>query len=216
MRRNHKIFSLFTIVFIGLIVLSAILMIVTGNLKDIGAAKTIKADVKSLHLFNTEINFINPETDDLLFVAKGNYIKIITDPLTLYDADMDTKLGYASDEFHLIAQDSHVIITNNGERSVELVGKFQLLGDKYDIYIGEELVAIAEFNAFNTYGTITSANGEIMADYTSKILFNDFTIQITRESIFSDEEIALIFASYYSDQKFDSRSRSSHSSHSSD
>lgn len=207
MKRNHGIKIVLAVFFVIII---SLIFTVSGNLNDIGAEKTIKADVKSIHL-NTEINFYDTKTEELLFTAKGNYIRIVTDPLTLYDENGETKLGYASDEFHLISQDSHVIYTNNGERNLELVGAFQIFGDKYDIYVGENLVARAEFNPFNTYGTIKDVNGNIIADYTSRLMFNDFTIQITNNNLFSDEELALIFASYYSDQKYDSnRNSSSH------
>ena len=47
-----------------------------------------------------------------------------------------------------------------------------------------------------------------MAEYTSPIIFNDYTVSITSHNIFSEEATDLIMASYYSDQKADRDSKS--------
>ena len=209
MKRNHIIESdILRRIIKSILLLIIILFVVTGNPRNIDSSKKIKADVLSFHLLNTEIEFHDYETKEMLYISKGGYIKIVTDPLTLYDVDKSNTLGYASDELHIVKQDSHVIYTYKGNKAIEMVGKIQFPGDAYDIYVEGQLVAKASFYPFNIYGSIKDISGEIIADYTSKLFFNDFIIQIKSNDVFCEEEIALIFASYYSDQKFDNMVRS--------
>lgn len=182
------------------LIVCLILFIVTGIPRNIGADRTYFCDVKSLNL-NTKIQ-VNDENGDTLFTAKGDIIKFIEDPLTLYNSN-GNQLFHADDTYHLINQDSHTILGNNGE-SYELVGDFNLLGDSYVIYKNGQQIAEASFNAINTHGELRDNDGEIIADYTSRFGFNDFIIQTRENSLLSDESLIMIFASYYSDQHADS------------
>ena len=196
--------SIFVVAVILMIVINACLLAFTGNKKDIDAVKTFDCDVKVISL-NTNISVSSDEKE--VFTISGDVLRLVTDPLKLYDLG-GTAIASAGDTYHLISQDSHFIKTFT--ESIEMVGNFNLLGDSYDIYVDKEKVAHAEFNFLNTYGTLVDADGNLMADYTSRMYFRDYSVQVTRHNIFSDEALNLIFASYYSDQAADSRS-SSHS-----
>jgi hypothetical protein len=118
--------------------------------------------------------------------------------------DMDgNKLAYAGDDYHFIAQDSHVVITD-GVVSAEMVGRFKLFGEKYDIYdsAGNKLATV-KFNWWDTSGEMYDTEGTLIADYSSFILFNDFDVRIADTCEIDDTTVLMIFCSYYSDQKFD-------------
>ena len=191
------------------ILVNVCLLVFTGNKKDIGAIKTFDCDVKIISL-NTNISVSSDEKE--VFTISGDVLRLVTDPLKLYDLDGNA-IASAGDTYHLISQDSHFIKTFT--ESIEMVGNFNLLGDSYDIYVDGEKVAHAKFNFLNTYGTLVDTNGNLMADYTSRMYFKDYSVQVTEHNFFSDEALNLIFASYFSDQEADSRS-SSRSSNSND
>lgn len=182
------------IIFILLIVF----FVITGIPKDIGADRQYKCDVKSLNI-NTKI-VINDDKGNTL-TAKGNIIRLIEDPLTLYN-NQNQKIFYADDTYHLIKQDAHCIIGENDEK-LELVGDFNIFGDSYVIYRDGIEIAKAKFNALNTRGKLCDNDGNIIADYTSRFLFNDYIVQTKKNSSLSEEAILMIFASYYSDQHAD-------------
>ena len=208
MKRN-RISKLIIVLFIALVVLTNICLVAfTGNKKNIGAVKTFDCDVKILRL-NTDIHVSSDGNE--LYNISGNVLRILTDPLTLYDTSGNT-LAYAGDQYHIITQDTHWILT--GSEEIKMVGNFNFFGDSYDIYVDGQKVAHAKFDFLNTYGTLVDNSGNLMADYSSRLYFKDYTVQATQYNIFSDEALNLIFASYYSDQEADSRSSSSHHSNS--
>jgi len=62
-------------------------------------------DVNSI-TFSTEISI--KKNGEYLGKVTGNILKLLTDPLTMYDTD-GNKLSYASDSYRVYAQDSHGI-----------------------------------------------------------------------------------------------------------
>jgi len=94
-------------------------------------------DVKNLNLATTiEISNGN----DKIAKVKGNILKFVEDPLTMYDFS-GNKLAYAGDAYHFVAQDSHTVYVNN-ELLVEMVGKVDVVGETYDIYnMDKEIIA---------------------------------------------------------------------------
>ena len=116
------------------------------------------------------------------------------------------KLAYAGDDYHFIAQDSHVIISD-GVVVAEMVGRFDMFGETYDIYnAAGEKIAKAKFNWADTYGTLYDMSGNLIADYGSFILFNDCDVRISENCEINHNTVLMIFCSYYSDQKYDSES----------
>lgn len=140
-----------------------------------------------------------------IYTIKGNYLKLVEDPLRMYDEN-DNIVATAGDDFHLVSQDAHLITC--GDEEIEMVGKISFFGEQsYDLFVDGEKVAHAKFNRFNTHGRIKDMNGNVMAEYTSPIVFNDYKESLTSYNTFSDEATHMIFASYYSDQRADNQNK---------
>lgn len=194
---------------IGVFVVALILVFfLTGNKKDIGTCTEYQCDVKNLRL-STTIE-IDKENEDFASI-KGNIFALFTDPLTMYDLE-DNKIGYAGDAYHFITQDSHSIYVDD-ELSVEMVGLFKIFGESYDIYNkAEEKIANLTFNTFNTYGEMYDVDGNLIADFNSKLFMNDFEVRITDKCNLDEKTVLMIFCSYYSDQSADAKASSNSSS----
>ena len=190
---------------IGVLVVAIISVFFLTNCKeDIGTCTKYHCDVKNFRL-STTIE-IDKENEDFVKV-KGNIFALFTDPLTMYDLE-DNKIGYAGDAYHFITQDSHSIYVND-EISVEMVGLFKIFGESYDIYnMNEEKIANVKFNAFNTNGEMHDVNGNLIADFTSKLFMNDFDVRIADTCKLDEKTVLMIFCSYYSDQSADAASSS--------
>lgn len=172
----------------------------SGNSKEKDLYTEYQCDVKTISL-STKIE-IDKEGESFCEV-RGNLFRIKTDPLTMYDLE-DNKIAYASDDYHLIAQDSHVINVGNTV-TAEMVGLVDLLGESYTIYNTDgEQVAEISFNKLNTKGEMYDMEGNIIADFYSKLFFNDFSVRIYDECKLDENTVLMIFCSYYSDQKADS------------
>ena len=97
--------------------------------------------------------------------------------------------------------------------TAEMVGLVDFFGESYDIYnADEEQVAEVSFNMFNTKGEMYDMEGNIIADFYSKLFFNDFTVRIYEDCELDENTVLMIFCSYYSDQKADSSTGGSSSS----
>lgn len=158
-----------------------------------------KCDVKNLSL-STKIE-ISKENETFVKVS-GNILRFVTDPLTMYDLS-ENKIAYADDSYHLVAQDSHVIYVNN-QINIEMVGLVDVFGETYEIYnANQEKIAYVTFNMFNTRGEMYDSEDNLIADYNSNLLFNDFNVRISKECKLDEKAILMIFCSYYSDQYAD-------------
>ncbi|MBQ6860740.1 MAG: hypothetical protein IJO08_03745 [Clostridia bacterium] len=187
---------------VGLIALVVIIVVVGifGGKKNIGPNTKYDCDVKNLRL-STDI--VISSGGEKVSQVTGNIFRIVEEPLTMKD-ESGNKIAYAGDDYHLIAQDSHVII-QDGVVAAEMVGKFDLFGETYDIYNASgEKIARAKFNWSDTYGTLYDTTGNLIADYDSFIFFNDFDVRISEKCEISHNTVLMIFCSYYSDQKYDS------------
>lgn len=204
MKKRNNIalgFGVFSVlvVLVVLIVTAILAFFSTGTKKDIGTFTEYQCDVKNLQ-FSTKIE-IDKENEDFAIV-KGNIFAFFTDPLTMYDLE-DNKIGYAGDSYNFITQDSHSIYVND-EISVEMVGLFKIFGESYTIYNKDaEEIANVTFNAFNTYGEMYDIDGNLMADFSSKLYMNDFNVRITDKCNLDEKTVLMIFSSYYSDQHAD-------------
>lgn len=155
-------------------------------------------DVKSLNI-NTEIHITGTNES---YKIKGNYLTFVVDPLSLYDS-AGNKIGYAGDSYHFIAQDSHTIYLYN-KPVIEVVGEISFFGEKYTLYdMLQSMVGYVEMNTFNTGGIMYNEKNEIVAEYSSNLLFNDYDVTIYDNCKINKEAILLIFASYYSDIRAD-------------
>lgn len=195
------------------IVVAIIMVLVIGGLfayifikPEIGPCTEYKCDVKVLFKLSTTIE-IDKEGESFANVS-GNIFKFVTDPLTMYDSS-GNKIAYAGDEYHFIAQDSHSIYLNNG-LAAEMVGRINFFGETYDIYnSSQEKIAKVSFDKVNIKGKMYDVNGNLIADFHSFPFFNDFSVRISENCEMDEKVVLMIFSSYYSDQKADSRTSSS-------
>ena len=187
---------------IGVFTLIVIIIVlcIFGGKKNIGPNTKYDCDVKNLRL-STDI--VISSGGKKVSQVSGNIFRIVEEPLTMKD-ESGNKIAYAGDDYHLIAQDSHVII-QDGVVAAEMVGRFDLFGETYDIYDASgEKIGRAKFNWSDTYGTLYDTTGNLIADYDSFIFFNDFDVRISEKCEISHNTVLMIFCSYYSDQKYDS------------
>ena len=168
-----------------------------GSLEDYSE---YECDVKNFR-FSTEI--IIREDGEKIAKVKGNIFRIVEDPLTMRDM-AGNRIAFAGDDYHFISQDSHVIIAD-GKVMAEMVGRVKLFGEKYDIYDSNGMkLATVEFNFTDTYGEMRDPVGRLIAEYGSFIFFNDFDVRVSPDCQLDENTVLMIFASYYSDQAFDS------------
>ena len=66
------------------------------------------------------------------------------------------------------------------------------------------VIANADFDVSDCYGSITSSDGVVWAEYSSGFMFNDYTVRIHEECELSDEVVLMLMASYKSDRITDS------------
>ena len=210
MKRTGRKFIVLAVA-ITIAVVTVVAFILSGNSEAKGPHTEYQCDVKSISL-STKID-IDKEGENFVKV-RGNLFRFITDPLTMYDLE-DNKIAYAGDAYHFIAQDSHTI--NVGDTvTVEMVGLVDFFGESYEIYnADEEQVAEVSFNMINTKGEMYDIEGNIIADFYSKLFFNDFTVRIYDDCKKKKKTVLMIFCSYYSDQKADGSKGSSSSGKSS-
>ena len=188
------------IIVIGVVGVLILAFAFSGNKEFEGPYTEYKCDVKNFHLSTTiEIN----KEDEEFVKVKGNIFKFVTDPLTMYDLK-ENKVAYAGDAYHFIAQDSHAIYVGE-ECSVEMVGLVDFLGESYEIYdANQEKIAKVTFNELNTRGVMYDTEDNLIADYSSKLCFNDFNVRISEKCNLDEKTILMVFCSYYSDQYADS------------
>lgn len=203
LRMKKKVMRILVLVGVLLVVMIGA-FVFFGHKKNIGPCTEYKCDVKNLHV-GTTIDIY--KEDEKIGKVKGNAFKFMTDPLTMYDVN-ENKLACAGDAYHFIAQDSHSIYVNE-ELKVEMAGLLDFLGESYNIYDANgKKVAHVTFNLFNTNGEMYNRDGDLIADYNSKMFFKDFEVRILENSQLDENTILMIFVSYYSDQSADSNKKS--------
>ena len=161
-------------------------------------ARTYDCDYHTIS-FHTHITFYE---DGERYDITGNFVRFLTDPLTLKDKNGNT-IGSADDSYHIINQDDHCIIIN-GEFEVAIAGNFEVFGESYELYDEEgNKVGHTEFDTFGLSGSIIDVNGNTVATYSRMIGFNDYSVTIYDNEICSDKAILMIVASYVSDYHAD-------------
>ena len=196
---------------ITIAVATVVAFILSGNLEAKGPHTEYRCNVKTISL-STKID-IEKEGENFVNV-RGNLFTFMTDPLTMYDLE-DNKIANAGDAYNFIAQDSHTISVEDTV-TAEMVGLVDIFGEKYDIYNAEgEQIAEILFNMHNTKGEMCDMEGNVIADFYSKLYFNDFTVRIYDDCKLDEKTVLMIFCSYYSDQKADNSNGGSSSGKSS-
>ena len=187
-----------------IIVMFVSLAIITAYKPDIGSNTSYFCDVKAISL---KTNISIKKNDDTIASIQGKVLRFFTDPLTMYDNN-GKQIAYGSDEYHFVTQDSHSVIVND-KLTYEMVGKFSLFGNKYDIYDSNgQLIATAKFNALHSYGTIEGTDGTLFADYHSNIFRKDYDVRVKDSCQIDETSLLMIMASFYSDKAADTTSNS--------
>ena len=186
---------------LGVLSIMLIIIAITSNMKsNMKNSIVYTCDYHALNLFRTEID-VKDDDGKTYSNIKGNYVKIGSDPLVMTSTSGES-IGTAGDEYHLISQDSHSIITDR--QSIEMVGKVKIFGEEYYLYDTEgKEIGTAVFNFWGTNEKITDEKGNIIAEYNSGWLRKDYTITISKDSNINNDAIILIFASYASDFHYD-------------
>lgn len=135
---------------------------------------------------------------------KGDVFKFVEDPLEMIDLDGNI-LANADDDYNFINQDDHAIYVGDTLDCI-VGGDFGIMSNHYTLYDSNyEEIAKADFDAMDTYGSITSTDGVVWAEYSSGLLFNDYDVCIHEDCELSDEVVLLLMASYKSDKIADNR-----------
>lgn len=168
--------------------------ITSGNTNTV---RTYQCDYQTVSLLTK----ITTEIDGMKVEIKGN-LALFTDPLTMYDEN-ETEMSYAGDSYGIIRQDSHGIY-ENGNFIANMIGQIDLLGETYLLVDenGDEIANI-DFNATSTYGEIIDQAGNVICEYNSSFLLNDYTVTCYENELFSDVSLLMIVASYVSDYQAD-------------
>lgn len=182
-----------------ILVFSCVGLTACGTVTEADTDRVYECDVK-FSPFQTKII---TEFNGSEVTIKGDILKFVEDPLEMVDSD-DNVLANADDDFNIINQDDHAIYVN-GDLSCIVGGDFTIIANHYTIYDTEyEEIANADFDASDCYGSITSTDGVVWAEYSSGFIFNDYTVRIHEECELSDEVVLMLMASYKSDRIADS------------
>lgn len=166
------------------------------------SGRIYECDYKTMDKFFSYKTKVSTVLDGKEITISGNAFALVTDPLTVTDPEGNV-LGYAGDAYGYIEQDDHGIYVGDSF-DINMCGEFAWPGNSYTLKNAEgEVVANAKFNAVNTKGSITDANGNVIAKYYSGIGRNDYTVTIQDNEICSDLSILMIMASYVSDYQAD-------------
>ena len=133
---------------------------------------------------------------------QGNIFTVVTDPLTMYDTN-ENKIAHAGDTYRIIAQDSHGIYIGR-ELMYEMVGKFELFGQEYEIYdYNGNYIGKFKYSPANFYGKFTDANGTVIARYKSFWHLKDFKVKIYDDCELDENSVLMMIGCYYSDYHYD-------------
>lgn len=150
---------------------------------------------------NTSITVTNQDTNTNVGKITGNIFTFMTDPLQFKNGDK--VIGYASDKYDFLTQDDHAIVVDDSYQFT-MKGNFHFLGDHYELLDRDgNTIAKVDFNFHNTKGTVYDNNGTLVALYRSGYFRKDYTVIIYDNSLFDDNALLMMFASYYSDQHAD-------------
>lgn len=139
-----------------------------------------------------------------LYDIEGELESDLDDDLVMKNASQEI-VCTVDDQYNLITQNNHLIY-KNGELQYSCNGKVKLLADSYDIYNAENTkIAQVKFNILDTKGVMTNMEGEKIAEYSSSAFNKDYVVSIYEECPLDQESVLMIFASYVSDSKADSR-----------
>ena len=144
-------------------------------------------------------------SDETLYNIKGEYFYTFEDNLTMKDSEKNT-IREMKDDYNFITQNDQAIV-NNDDTLYVMEGNFKFFGDSYKIFnSSKEQVATLECNWTMTSCTLKDMQGNVMAEYNSRIFRKDYIISVYDGCTIDDESVLLMFASAVSDGRADSSS----------
>ena len=190
---KDKVIALGIIIVIGL-------SIFIYSLSPAQGEKIFSCDGKILSL-NTKV-----VVNDGEYIIEGNILRLITDPLKIFDGN-GNEIGYAADNYNPISQDDHLI--KIGDKEIIMRGEISIIGEKYTILKDGQEVAYVEYMPWDIKGSIKDIEGNEISQYASVFGMQDFQVSYNTNEVLSEEEVLMIHSSYYSDKNFDSNNHSS-------
>lgn len=203
MRRNHGSGIATVIVAIILLLTLAIGIGSSENIPTEGVVATYDCNYRVLSL-DTQIETTDKDGNPV--TIKGDIFRMFEDPLSMIDKDGNV-IVYAGDAYNFVTQNDHGIYVSE-EHVYDVIGEFKFLADSYTVNDAEgNKVAYVEFNMWDTVGKMYTADGTLIAQYTSGYFNHDYTVSIFDTNEIDENIVQMIFASYVSDKEADNSSK---------
>ena len=202
-RNNFNTVSITGLILIAVLVLAIIISAIIPLRAPQNAKSQYFCNVK---VFALSLNIdVENMSDETLYNIKGEYFYTFEDNLTMKDSEKNT-VREMKDDYNFITQNDHAIVNNDGTLYV-MEGNFKFFGDSYKIFnSSKEQVATLECNWTMTSCVLKDMQGNVMAEYNSRIFRKDYIVSIYDGCTIDDESVLLMFASAVSDGRADSSS----------
>lgn len=197
--------SIVSIILIVVLIISMIVSVIIPLKAPQNTKSQYFCDAK-VFTFALDIDIENM-SDEVLYNVRGEFFYVLEDNLKMNDMNNNV-VREMQDDYNFITQNDHAITNSNGALYV-MDGNFKWFGDSYKIFnSNKEQVATLECNMFMTHCTLKDMQGNILAEYNSRIFRKDYIVSIYDGCEIDDESILMMFASAYSDVRADSSSSS--------
>lgn len=188
------------------------LSIVVSVIVPLGAPQNAKSqyycDVNTLS-FKLDID-IEDMSEKTLYNVKGEFFNMYEDNLDMRDTNGDVVVAMR-DDYNFITQNDHAIVRGDNVLYA-MEGQFKLFGDTYKIFDStKKQVATLKCDMFMTSCKLLDMQGNVMAEYSSRILRSDYVVSIFDGCEIDDEIVLMLFASAHSDARADNSTSSSKS-----
>lgn len=168
-------------------------------------------NAKSQYFCNVKVLSLTLDIDienmsnEALYNVKGEFFSAYEDNLTMTDVE-GNNVREMKDDYNLISQNDHTIV--NGDSVLYIMeGNFKFFGDSYKIFdANKEQIATLECDTFMTSCTLKDMQGNVIAQYNSRIFRQDYIVSIFDECTIDDTSVLMMFASAKSDVRADSSS----------
>jgi uncharacterized protein YxjI len=197
MKKFNKIFIIMCAIFLAIAIFVAVLAPIKTP-ED--AVSRYMCDVNPFAL-KTCVNIKNSDGTEL-YNVNGEYFSAFEDNLVMQDT-CGNIVREMNDNYNFITQNDHTILDGNGFLYI-CEGNVNFMGNSYQVFDNKkEQVGNVWFDAFNTRGTISNMDGEIVAQYNSKLFCSDYVVSIFENCAIDEASVLMMFASYVSDIRAD-------------
>lgn len=148
---------------------------------------------------------LNIDVENGMYKIDGELFSTYEDDLAMTNKNGEL-VRKTDDQFNFITQNNHAIYDQEGNVLYGCNGKFKLLADSYEVVDKDgNQIATVDFNMFDTSGVMRDNAGSVIAKYDSALFRQDYIVSIYDGCEIDDESILMIFASYVSDVRADSK-----------